>query len=147
MAVYVGSSKRRNRTRGVAIVALIIGIAIGFAIGRDTATTIDDKIASGRSGGRDLVAALDVLPLEYEQAISGSSETNLIADTVKRSTARLPAALDGAPWLGPAQRSEATAAVRSVEAAATAKVAPRVFKRAVTRAGATLQKIFGLSGG
>jgi hypothetical protein len=147
MAVYVEPARRKRIAWGIAAVALVVGLAIGIVIGRGTATSIDDRIASGRSGGRELVTALDVLPLEYEQARSGSSETGLIGDTVDRSVRRLSSALDGAPWLGAAQRRTATAAVQSVRTAAARKVSPSEFKRVVARASRTLVGIFGLPPG
>ena len=83
------------------------------------------------------------LPLEYQQASAGSSETGLIQDTVKRATERLPAALEKAPWLVTAQRREAAAAVRAITDAASAKVAPREFEATTARSTAALQSIFG----
>jgi hypothetical protein len=144
IAVYVEPARRKKIAWGIAAVALVVGLAIGIAIGRATAPSIDDKIASGRSGGRELVTALNVLPLEYEQARRGSSETSLIANTVARSVQRLPAALDGAAWLGVAQRNAATDAVQSVQTAASQKVSPSAFRRVVARATSTLEDIFGL---
>jgi hypothetical protein len=144
MAVYAGPARRRRATIAIAVGTLILGLVIGIAIGRGTAKTLDDEIADGRAGGRDLVTALRVLPLEYQQASTGSSETGLIEDTVKRSTAQLPEALDGAPWLGPAQRRTATAAVRAVEAAAANKVSPKDFDGVIARSTATLESVFGL---
>ncbi|MDX6718067.1 MAG: hypothetical protein QOJ63_321 [Solirubrobacteraceae bacterium] len=144
MAVYAGSPRRRQTTAAIAVVALVVGVLIGVPIGRGTAESLDDQIAAGRDGGRELVTALRVLPLEYAQAYEGSSETGLIEDTVRRSTAGLPSALQGAPWLGPAQRDTANAAVRAVEAAAHGRVAPRRFETIVARSTALLQSVFGL---
>lgn len=144
MAVYATPARRRRTTIVVGVAALIVGLVIGTAIGRGTATSLEDEIASGRAGGSELVTALRVLPLEYSQAFKGSSESGLIEDTVKRSTAQLPHALGGAPWLSAAQRQTATAAVRSVQAAAIAKIAPARFETVVAHATATLQAVFGL---
>lgn len=147
MAVYEAPSRRRRTAVTIAVLAVIVGIVIGVVIGRATATSIDDKIKSGQDGGRELVTALRVLPLEYRQASAGSSETSLIEDTVKRSTARLPSALKGAPWLSAAQRRAATEAVAAVEAAASSKVPPADFEKVVARSTATLESVFGLAGG
>jgi hypothetical protein len=144
MAVYAGSGRRRRTTAAIAVVALVVGLLIGVAIGRGTAESLDDQIAAGRDGGRELVAALRVLPLEYAQAYAGSSESGLIADTVRRSTAKLPGALQGAPWLAPMQRDTAKAAVRAVEAAARSRVAPHRFETVVARSTASLESVFGL---
>jgi hypothetical protein len=144
VAVYATPARRRRTTIGVGVAALIVGLIIGVAIGRATASSLDDEIAKGRAGGTELVTALRVLPLEYSQAFKGSSETGLIEDTVKRSTAQLPDALDGAPWLGAAQRQTAIAAVQSVQTAAQAKLAPARFEAVVAQATATLQAVFGL---
>jgi hypothetical protein len=90
-----------------------------------------------------------VLPLEYEQASQGSSETTLIQDTVSRASAGLPAALDDAPWLGDAQRRDATNAVRAVETVAHDRVPPAQFDATAAKSVATLESVFGLpqSGG
>lgn len=144
MAVYVEPGRRKGISWTIAVIALVVGLFIGGAIGRGTATSIDDEIAAGRSGGQDFVTALNVLPLEYQQAASGSSETALINDTVNRTVLRLPATLDGAPWLSPAARKEATAAARSVKVAAESKVTSKQFDQTVARATTTLQIVFGL---
>jgi hypothetical protein len=147
MAVYAGSSKRRRTTYLIAAATLVAGLVIGLLIGRATAPTIDDKIAEGRAGGRDLVTALQVLPLEYSQALSGSEGTALIGDTVERAAAKLDLALGDAPWLGPAQRNQATAAVQAVRVAARNKVAAADFQTVVDSSARTIQTVFGLPAG
>lgn len=132
-------------TVAIALVALVLGLALGLVIGHGTATSIDDQIAAGRDHGRDLVTGLRVLPLEYGQALAGSSESTLIEDTVKRATAQLSGALDSAPWLSPAQRRSASEAVQAVQAAARNKVPAGRFETIVARSTATLQSVFGLS--
>jgi hypothetical protein len=144
VAVYAGSSKRRRTTGLVAVAALAAGLVVGIVIGHASAPTVSDKIRDGRDGGRDLVTALQVLPLEYGQALSGSEGTSSIGDTVDRAAEQLPGALDGAPWLGPAQRRDATAAVQAVKAAAARKVAPPQFQAVVDRSSRTLDEVFGL---
>jgi hypothetical protein len=144
MAIYHGPERRRRASVALAVGALVAGVLIGLAIGRATAPSLDDQIAEGRAAGRDVVAALRVLPLEYRQAAAGSSETSLIGDTVKRATRQLPAALEKAPWLSGAQRRTANGAAAAIEAAARAKVAPARFDAVTARSTATLQSIFGL---
>lgn len=144
MAVYAGAGKRRRATSLIAVAAAIVGLVVGIAIGRATAPSVDDKIADGRQGGRDLVTALQVLPLEYGQALSGSEGSALIGDTVERSVRRLDTALDGAPWLGPAQRRTATQAVQAVRTAATNKVPPARFQQVVDSSSAAIESVFGL---
>lgn len=145
MAVYAGQAKRKRATWLIAAATLVVGLVLGILVGRATAPTIEDKIADGRAGGRDLVTALQVLPLEYEQAQSGSEGTALIGDTVQRSVARLNDALDGAPWLGPAQRRIATQAVQSVVSASTQNVPAAQFKNTVDQASAQIAEVFGIT--
>jgi hypothetical protein len=145
MAVYAGQAKRKRATYLIAAATLVAGLVLGILIGRATAPTIEDKVADGRAGGRELVTALQVLPLEYQQAQSGSEGTALIGDTVDRSVANLDGALDGAPWLGPAQRRLATQAVQSVKSAATQKVAAAQFKSTVDQASSQIAQVFGIT--
>jgi len=144
MAVYAAPARRRRATRLIAAAALVAGLVIGGAIGRGTAPSVDDQIATGRDGGRQIVASLRVLPLEYEQASAGSSETGLIDDTIARSAQRLPGALNQAPWLTAAQRRGAEAAVRAVRDAARRKLTPERFEAVAARSAAQLEAIFGL---
>jgi hypothetical protein len=144
MAVYRGPERRRRATAAIAVAALIVGLLAGVLVGRVSAPSVDDQIAEGQAAGRDLVAGLRVLPLEYEQASAGSSETGLIEDTVKRATGRLPAALEQAPWLDVTQRREAAQAVHAIAETASAEVAPARFEATVARSTATLESIFGL---
>jgi hypothetical protein len=144
MAVYGGETKRRRTANLIAVATLVVGLVLGIVIGRATAPTLGDKIADGRSGGRDLVTALQVLPLEYSQAQSGSEGTALIGDTVQRAVSQLNAALDGAPWLGLAQRRTATQAVQSVKTAAGERVPAAQFQTVVNKAAATIAAVFGV---
>ncbi|HTN25393.1 MAG TPA: hypothetical protein VL120_15495 [Solirubrobacteraceae bacterium] len=144
MAVYAGQAKRRRTTGLVAVAAVVVGLIIGIVIGHATAKSLDDQIKDGRAGGRDLVTSLQVLPLEYGQALSGTEGTTQIGDTVDRAAAQLGDALDGAPWLGPAQRSQATQAVAAVKKAAADKVAPPAFQTVVDSSSKTLETVFGL---
>jgi hypothetical protein len=144
MAVYAGQGRRRRATVAIAVGALIVGLLAGFAIGKASAPSLGDKISEGRDRGRDFVTALGVLPLEYGQALQGSEGSGLIGDTVKRSSRGLAATLDKQPWLGPAQRRQATAAVQAIETAATDKVDAQRFETVVRQSTATLQSVFGL---
>ena len=49
MAVYMQGSRRRWVTVAIGAVALLIGVGIGYLIGRGTATTADDVVAESRS--------------------------------------------------------------------------------------------------
>jgi hypothetical protein len=144
VAVYAGTSKRRRTTGLVAVAALIVGLIIGIVIGQSTAKTFDEQVKEGRDGGRDLVTALQVLPLEYGQALSGSEGTAQIGDTVDRAVARLADALDGAPWLAPAQRAQATQAVQAVKTAAANKVDAAAFQAVVDSSSKSIETAFGL---
>jgi len=76
MAVYMQGSRRRWVIVAVAVVALLIGIGIGYVIGNNTATTSADVLAESRSKGEDAATALQRLPIEYEQAVSASGESS-----------------------------------------------------------------------
>jgi hypothetical protein len=144
VAVYQGGGKRKRATILVAVATAIAGLVIGIVIGRATAPSVNDKIADGRKGGQELATALQVLPLEYGQALNGSEGTTLIGDTVNRALAQLNTALDGAPWLGPGQRRQATQAVQAVRTAATNKVPLKRFQTIVDSSSATIETVFGL---
>ena len=70
MALYISAGRRRRTTIMVGVAAAIVGLLLGFLLGRGTTTTIDDRISASRDAGRKFAAALRVLPLEYEQAVT-----------------------------------------------------------------------------
>jgi hypothetical protein len=144
MAVYVPPGRRRNLTAAIAAAALVVGVAAGFGLGRGTAETVTDRVADARSSATDLVSALGVLPLEYEQAQAGTSETSQIADTVDRAAGGLADTLDQAPWFGDVQRQRLTAAIATVRDAAERQVSPAQFKAVVARANAVIRSEYGL---
>jgi hypothetical protein len=145
MAVYQPPGRRRNLTLAVATVALVVGLTVGLIVGHATATGVDERIADARADARGLAGALQVLPLEYEQALGGTSETARIADTVDRATSRLPATLDAAPWLTAAQRGRVTAAVHAVRAAAAHRVPAARFRRTIDAAEAAIGREYGVT--
>src|SRR3954466_15337745 len=114
MAVYVPPGRRRNLTAAIPAAPLVVGVAAGFGLGRGTAETVTDRVADARSSATDLVSALGVHPLEYEQAQGATSEPSQIADPVDRAAGGLADTLDRAPWFGDVQRQRLTAAIATV---------------------------------
>src|SRR3954452_6142214 len=118
MAVYMQGSRRRWISVAVGVVALLIGVGIGYLVGRGTATTADDVVTESRSKGQDAATALQRLPIEYEQALtnaSGESATT-ITDALDAATSLLTEAYAVSPWLGDAVRHPPVEAIGRLKA-------------------------------
>jgi len=145
MAVYMQGSRRRWVTVAVGVVALLIGIGIGYVIGNGTATTSADVVAESRSKGEDAATALQRLPIEYEQAVSATGESaTTITDALDEATSLLNDAYAVSPWLSAALRQPPLAAIALLKADVASKVTPDVFQHDVDKAVAAIDTAFGV---
>jgi len=144
MALYVSAGRRRRTAIVAAAVALVVGLAAGVLIGRGTATTIDDRIAEGREAGRRFAAALRVLPLEYEQAVTDDGESGGAQPIVDRSLAGEEAAMDAAPWLSDEQIATVRDRLEVLRSAPADDLTPDEFAAAVDEAVAAVETVFGI---
>jgi hypothetical protein len=145
MALYISAGRRRRTAILVAVVALVVGVAAGFLIGRGTATTVEDRIAEGREAGRKFAASLRVLPLEYEQAVTDDGESGGAEPIVKRSLEGEQTAFDAAPWLGDAQIAAVHEKVDIVRKGPANDLTPDEFTEAVEEAAAAVEVAFGVA--
>jgi hypothetical protein len=145
MAVYMQGSRRRWVIVAVGVVALLVGIGIGYVIGNNTAKTSADVVAESRSKGEDAATALQRLPIEYEQAVSASGESSAtITGAIDEAIGLLNDAYAASPWLGAALRQPPLAAIALLKADVASKVAPDVFQHDVDQAVAAIDAAFGI---
>src|SRR5262245_33414301 len=125
----MSAERQKRRTIAIAVVTLIIGVVFGFVVGRSTAPGVDDALADAQTRGRNLSAALQALPVEYEQAETGQAgETTAgIDDAIQRVVTRADDAVAATPWLGPAARKAVLDAVAAVPDAANAHASVQDF--------------------
>lgn len=130
MALYVPAGRRRRNVILGLVGALIVGLLIGGAIGRITAPTVSDRVASVRDSAREVTARLRATPIEYRQQLRGSSEFRAggaVVDSLTGARSSLQSVLDDAVWLSAAQRQEIVHALDDLLAAARAKVTAREY--------------------
>lgn len=150
MALYVSAGRRRrNMILGLAG-ALVAGLLIGGVVGRVTAPTVSDRVASVRHATREVTARLRATPLEYRKQLSGSSQFRAGGTVVQSLTdaqASLRSVLDDAAWLSAAQRREIERPLDDLLAAARAKVTARVYTTMVDEVAATIDAALGSASG
>jgi len=147
MAVYMSAGHRRRRTVVIIVVAVVLGVAAGFALGRATSSGVDDAVADAKDRGAAAVAALSRLPIEYEQKAGGTGgETQRkLLDSVDAADERLVDAFAAAPWLTRAQKRAATSAIASVRAAVRDVVSPQEFESHIDEATKAIASTFGIA--
>ena len=69
MAIYRTASRRPLILTGV--IALVAGVAIGFAIGSASAPGLAAQVAAARADVRPILTALDVVRIEYDSLLTG----------------------------------------------------------------------------
>jgi hypothetical protein len=148
MALYVPAGRRRRRLIIGLVLAGVIGVVLGFGLGRVTATTTSDDVTSVQDQARNAVGALQSTPTEYAQAAAGGTAEFAngggASAGINRVEAAIKDALDAAPWLGPASRAAALKAVADVRSVAARKGSPDEFATAVSDAADQLEQIFGI---
>ena len=118
---------------GIAVIALLIGGAIGFALGRSSAPepSAQDLVSQLRDELRPLAAGLELLPTEYPQALSGGGESAAVTGDLGRIRAALAAAVPDLRTLDPVGARALADRVAALEQAIAARApAAQVSRRA-----------------
>jgi len=148
MALYVSAARRRRRTLVVGAVALVVGVLLGWLIGRATGSSADDEVKARQNDAEQLVARLDGLDLEYQQTAaggtSGSDAVQGSVDAAKAIAADVDALLARMPWVAPAERTATVQAVDGVRRAVEAAAAPDTVSAAVDQADRAVRAAAGL---
>jgi hypothetical protein len=149
MALYVSAGQRRRRVIVVAVVALVVGLLLGFLLTRLTTSSIDDEVASKRRQAELLIARLDGLNLEYEQAgesgAGGADAREGAIDAARGISTATRSLMADLPWLAEQQRTQVVEAVDGVRQAVEAGGSAGAVGAAVTQAEAALRDAAGLS--
>jgi hypothetical protein len=117
MALYVPAARRRRRVVVFTVVALVLGLLLGAFVGRATAPTIDDRLASVRKSAQQTAAGLRVIAIHDESNTVSNQSANSGADLVlKQTRSELHDEFDDAPWITLAQREALLKALDELEA-------------------------------
>ena len=145
MALYIPLSRRRRNAGLGAVATLLVGLVLGFLIGRSTAVTAPEAARDVRSKGDTLGTRLEALTIEYDQAIAGTGDTVQagVLDALDRLVVDMDALIREAPWLGAAQTARLHMATTDVRTSAGQRVASDRFAEVVKTSAATLRGVFG----
>ncbi len=148
MALYVSAARRRRRTLVVGAAALVVGLLLGWLIGRATGSSANDDIKARQNDAEQLVARLDGLDLEYQQTAAGGASGS---DAVKGSLAAAAAIaadtdalMARMPWVARAERTATVQVVDGVRRAVEAGAPPEEVSAAVARADQAVRAAAGL---
>ncbi|MBS1870192.1 MAG: hypothetical protein JSS99_11060 [Actinobacteria bacterium] len=129
----------------IALVALLVGGAIGFALGRGSAPepSAGDVVAQLRGELRPLAAGLELLPTEYPQALAGGGESAAVTGDLGRIRDALAAAQADLRTLDPAGLRDLTNRVAALEAAIRVRAAAAQVQRLAAAAQQALAAVPG----
>jgi hypothetical protein len=131
---------------GIATVALLVGGAIGFALGRGSAPepSAQDVVAQLREDLRPLAAGLELLPTEYPQALAGGGESAAVTGDLSRIRSALADAAPDLRRLDPAGARALSDRVAALEQAIAARAPAAQVERL---AAAAQNALAGVPGG
>jgi hypothetical protein len=147
VARYIPISRRRRNAALVAGAALLVGIVLGWLVGKQSAPSVSSAVHDAQQQAADIAVQLQRLPIEYQQAIDGGGEDSIQAgvvaplDDIQASATN---AFDDAPWIASATRANAQDAIAQVRQDALDKVSADEFETAVNDAADAIRSAFGL---
>ena len=147
MARYIPISRRRRNAALVAGAALLVGIVLGWLVGKQSAPSVSSAVHDAQQQAADIAVQLQRLPIEYQQAIDGGGEDSIQAgvvaplDDIQASATN---AFDDAPWIASATRANAQDSIAQVRQDALDKVSADEFETAVNDAADAIRSAFGL---
>jgi hypothetical protein len=150
VALYVSAGRRRRNIILGLVGALIVGLVLGGVVGRITAPTVSDRVASVRDSAREVTARLRATPIEYRKQLSGSNEFReggTVVQSLTDAQDSLHSVLDDAVWLTPAQRTEIEKPLDALVRAARAKVTAKVYSAMVDEVATKIDAELGAGSG
>ena len=142
MALYIPLARRRRNAVAVAFAALIVGLLVGWLVGRNGAPSVGAKVKAARTALGDTATRLDNLPNEYAKAFAGQQSIKAgVLDALDAARTETQHRLDAAPWVAQKQRDATLDQFAKARDAAAAKVAPPVFAADIAALGATLRAL------
>lgn len=148
MALYVSAARRRRRTLVVGAIALVVGLLLGWLIGRTTGSTVDDEVKARQNDAEQLVARLDGLDLEYQQTAAGGASSSDARkgslDAASAIAADTDALMARMPWVARAERTATVQVVDGVRRAVEAGAPPDEVTAAVAQADQAVRAAAGL---
>jgi len=147
VARYIPVSRRRRNAALVAGAALLVGIVLGWLVGKQSAPSVSSAVHHAQQQAADIAVQLQRLPIEYQQAIDGGGEDSIQAgvvaplDDIQASATN---AFDDAPWIASVTRANAQDAIAQVRQDALDKVSADEFETAVNDAADAIRSAFGL---
>jgi len=149
MALYIPASKRRRRVVVIAVVAVLAGLVIGLLIGRLTAGSVDDAVRSKQNAAEDVVARLDGLGLEYQQAVGGGASASDAREGARDAAAGIVATtsdlVGSMSWVPDSERTSVIAAVKAVQTGVEQALPPARLTAVIKRAEAAVRAAAGTS--
>ena len=148
MALYVSAARRRRRTLVVGAIALVVGLLLGWLIGRATGSSADDEVNARQNDAEQLVARLDGLDLEYQQTAAGgaggSDALKGSLDAAAAIAADTDALMARMPWVAQAVRTATVQVVDGVRRAVEVGAPPDEVSAAVADADQAVRAAAGL---
>lgn len=148
MALYVPAGARRRRLILTVVAGLVVGLALGFVLGRSTAQGLGDRVDAVKAQAADAATALERIPIEYEQAVAGEGgeSTDTIRGAIERAGDQLDDAYAEAIWFGSDARDATDDAFAELARAVDDGVPPDDFATLIDAAVARIQQSFALAG-
>ena len=147
MALYVPAGARRRRLVLVAVVALAVGLAVGYVAGRASSPGLADDVAEVQDLAADAATALQRIPIEYEQAVvdEGGESTDTIRSALESAELQLDDAYAEAIWLTDGTRDITDPAFGALQRLVEDRVEASDFEDAVGVLVEQIERIFGIT--
>lgn len=147
MALYVSAGTRLRRAVIVAVVTGLVALTLGWLIGRQQVSSVDDRVSSVQTDAKDIATGIERLDIEYEQVLAGAGDTVEagVVEPLDGLRTKLVDTMDRAPWLAAAQRATLLDQLADIEASAKRSVPLADFQALLAAAGGAVRSTFGVT--
>lgn len=149
MALYVPAGARTRRLALVGVAALVVGLLLGYAVGRASAPTFPEEVADVQDLATAAATALERLPIEYEQFLAGGGGESIdtLIEALASARTQLDDAYAEAIWLADDAPPPTEGAFDSLLVAVNDSVPADAFADLIDRAVAQIKATFGIAAG
>jgi hypothetical protein len=145
--LYIPAGRRRRRAIVIAVAALVVGVVVGWALGRSTAVTPADAARDARERAGVATSQLTSSEIHYAQVVQGEGDTTELRASVEasldRAAADLSDALARASWIDEGAADDLRRAVAEVRDAERATAPIDDYNAAIDRAERAINERFG----
>jgi hypothetical protein len=146
VAIYIPRARRRRNVITIGVAGVVVGVALGLAVGRASAPTVEARVRSVRSEARAIASQLRVVSLHEAAGASslGTGAGDAGADlALQRTDTNLRRLFKRAPWVPSKTAADVVGQTVALRAEAPGQARTEAFGQKVDALADRIETTFG----